>query len=73
MPQIEAVFQNGVFRPLGDVAMTENQRVHLNFEPVEAQEARSWMVEVQRIHQDFIARRGYVPDTTCDIASDRQQ
>lgn len=29
MTQVEAIYQNGVFKPLQDVGLSENQRVRL--------------------------------------------
>jgi predicted DNA-binding antitoxin AbrB/MazE fold protein len=34
MNQIEAIYQNGVFKPLGAVGLPENERVRLRIESV---------------------------------------
>jgi len=35
MAPIDAIYQNGVFKPLQDVGLSENQRVRLSVQPVE--------------------------------------
>jgi predicted DNA-binding antitoxin AbrB/MazE fold protein len=71
MTQIEAIYQGGVFKPLGDVGLRENQLVRLEIEPLEKQEAMAWLNSVREMHRQFIERRGFLPDTTVDIAADR--
>lgn len=71
MAQIEAVFQGGVFKPLGSVALAENQRVRLIMEPLAASDARAWLERVRARQQAFVARHGFLPDSTPDIAEDR--
>lgn len=73
MPQVDAVFQNGVFKPLDSVEVTENQRVRLNFEPANGPAAKSWLDAVKKFQRDFIQRKGILPDSTLDIAADRQR
>ena len=73
MTQVDAVYQNGVFKPLQDVGLPENQRVRLSVQPVEASDARAWLAGVEERHQRIIAERGYFPDSTPDIAEDRRR
>jgi len=73
MTQVDAIYQNGVFKPLQDVGLPENQRVRLSVQPVEAGEVRAWRAEVQERKQRIIAERGYFPDSTPDIAEDRRR
>ncbi len=47
MTQIEAIYQNGVFRPLKDVGLPENQRVRLSVQSL-AQEAEAAPVSKER-------------------------
>ena len=35
MAQIEAIYQGGVFKPLGEVKLPENQRVTIDIKPIE--------------------------------------
>lgn len=73
MTQVDAIYQNGVFKPLQDVGLPENQRVRLSVQPVEAADARAWLAEVQELQQRIIAQRGYFPDSAADIAEDRRR
>ena len=73
MGPIEAIYQGGVFNPLGAVALHENQRVRLNVESVEGNDVRSWLDDVQRLQQPIVAARGHFPDSTPDIAMDRSR
>lgn len=73
MTQIEAIYQNGVFKPLEGVRLPENQRVRLSVQPLEARDAKAWLAGVQQRQQQIIAERGYFPDSTTDIAEDRKR
>jgi predicted DNA-binding antitoxin AbrB/MazE fold protein len=71
---IEAIFQGGVFKPLGEVMLPENQRVKLQIEPIDAQYARDWLERVRNHQQEMLERHGgYFPDSTLDIAEDRMR
>ena len=71
MTQVDAIYQNGVFKPLQELGLPENQRVRLSIQPVEVGDVRAWLAEVQEMQQRIIAQRGYFPDSTADIAEDR--
>ena len=73
MTQVDAVYQNGVFKPLQDVGLPENQRVRLSVQPVEEGDVRAWLAEVQELRRRIIAERGYFPDSAPDIAEDRRR
>ncbi len=73
MSQVEAIYQNGVFKPLRDVALPENQRVRLHVEPVDGRDMLAWLADVQQHQQRIIAERGYLPDSAPDIAADRMR
>jgi len=73
MSRIEAIYQGGVFKPLGAVQLAENQRVSLTVQPVEREDVRAWLTRVQQFHREFIAQHGYLPDSTPDIAEDRMR
>jgi predicted DNA-binding antitoxin AbrB/MazE fold protein len=70
MAQIEAIFQGGVFKPLGEVKLPEDQRVRLAVEPVEVADALALLKRMQERQQKIINERGYFPDSTPDIAED---
>jgi predicted DNA-binding antitoxin AbrB/MazE fold protein len=71
MSRIEAIYHDGVFKPLGDVGLRENQRVHLDFEPIDETDGAAWLEEVRQLHQQLVGQHGYFPDSTPDIAADR--
>jgi predicted DNA-binding antitoxin AbrB/MazE fold protein len=71
MPVIEAIFQGGVFKPIGEVRLSENQRVFFNIQTPTRQDVAAWLAEVRQFQQQIVAERGYFPDSTLDIAADR--
>lgn len=71
MVQVDATDQNGVFKPLSPVAVPENQRVHLNIEPLAATDASLWLERMRKLQTEIAQQRGYFPDSAPDIASDR--
>lgn len=73
MTQVDALYQDGVFKPLQDVDLPENQRVRLSVQPVEAGDVQAWLAEVREMRQRIISERGYFPDSTLDIAEDRRR
>jgi predicted DNA-binding antitoxin AbrB/MazE fold protein len=73
MAQIEAVFQDGVFKPLGEVALPQNQRVRLTVESVPGSDVSAWLEEVRKVQQPIVAARGFLPDSAPLIAEDRQR
>jgi len=73
MMQIEAIYQGGVFKPLGSVALAENQRVRLNFQRLTGDHVGKWLETVRRLQNEIIEKRGFFPDSTSDIAADRKR
>jgi predicted DNA-binding antitoxin AbrB/MazE fold protein len=73
MTQVDAIYQNGLFKPLQDVGLPENQRVRLSVQVVEATDVQAWLARIEERHQRIIAERGYFPDSTLDIAEDRRR
>jgi predicted DNA-binding antitoxin AbrB/MazE fold protein len=76
MTQVDAIYHAGVFQPLEDVRLAENQRVRLRIEPLEGDETREWrewLTRVQQRQQRIIAECGFLPDSTPDIAEDRRR
>jgi predicted DNA-binding antitoxin AbrB/MazE fold protein len=67
MSQVDAIYQNGVFKPLNAVGLPENQRVRLSVYPVESCDAGAWLAGVQERQARIVAARGYFPDSTTDI------
>ena len=73
MSQIDAIYRDGVFKPLQQVQLRENQRVRLSFQPVEPADVKAWLADVQEMQKRIVAERGYFPDSTLDIAEDRRR
>jgi predicted DNA-binding antitoxin AbrB/MazE fold protein len=70
---IEAVYQGGVFKPLGEVTLPENQRVRLSVEAIEPRDALEWLARVREFQREFLETSGPLPDSTPDIAEDRMR
>lgn len=73
MSQVEAVFRNGVFQPIGRVDLKENQRVRLSFQAVDAGTAGAWLSNLARLHRPVLERVGPLSDSAADIAADRRR
>ncbi len=73
MAQIEAIYQGGVFKPLGEVKLAENQRVTINVQPIEPEDIKTWLARVLELQRELFERHGYLPDSTPDIAEDRMR
>jgi predicted DNA-binding antitoxin AbrB/MazE fold protein len=76
MSNVEAIFQGGVFHPIGIVDLPENQRVVLSFEPAKKLNMIDWLEQSQQHHQEVLARRGPLgplPDSTPLIREDRDR
>jgi predicted DNA-binding antitoxin AbrB/MazE fold protein len=46
---VDAIFQGGVFKPVGEVNLPENQKVRLNIEPWDRQDALARFEEARRL------------------------
>jgi predicted DNA-binding antitoxin AbrB/MazE fold protein len=77
MTTIEAVYQNGVFKPLAPVKLVENERVRLVVEQEDsaaAAEVQAWLADIRELQQAIIAEHGGpLPDSTLLIAEDRRR
>src|SRR5436190_13214 len=69
MTHVGAIYRDGVFKPLQNVGLPENQRVRLSVQPVDTGDVRAWLAEVHELQQPIISRRGHFPDSTADIAA----
>jgi predicted DNA-binding antitoxin AbrB/MazE fold protein len=70
---VEAVYQGGVFKPTGAVALPDNQRVRLQVEAIDRSDILARIEDARAFHRRWIAERGPLPDSTPDIAEDRQR
>ena len=74
MQTIEAIYQGGVFKPLFELELLENERLVLTVHQRPTKEAAlAWFQRMQANHDRFVAERGYLPDSTPDIAEDRMR
>ncbi len=71
MTVIDAIYHDGVFKPLGEVGLPKNQHVRLMFEPAGIADARAWLDEVRRFREEVARTRRVFPDSAPDIAADR--
>lgn len=69
----DAVYQDGVFKPLTPVTFKENQRVFLEIEPAVEQDVKAWLEETDRLREQIKAKYGILPDSALDIAEDRMR
>jgi predicted DNA-binding antitoxin AbrB/MazE fold protein len=73
MTQVDAIYQDGMFKPLQDVQLAENQRVRLSFQLLEAVDIESWLAAIQEQQKRIIGERAYFPDSAASIAEDRRR
>ena len=71
MAEVDAIYQSGVFKPLGPVGLHDNQRVRLSIHSIEKGDVRAWLDEIRGLQQRIIAERGFFPDSATDVAADR--
>ncbi len=72
MTQIEAVCRDGVFKPVEEVPLPQNQRVRLTVESLPRNDLLEWLAEMRKIQQSIFDREGFLPDSTPEIAADRR-
>lgn len=82
---VDAIYQNGSFMPLTPVALRENERVQLDVKQAvgvpktivriymnpESIPLDAWLSAARKRHADFVAKHGFLLDSTADIANDR--
>jgi predicted DNA-binding antitoxin AbrB/MazE fold protein len=73
MTTIEAVYADGVFKPLGEVKLPEHVRVRLQVETMVEEDVLEWLRSVQALRQQLFEKHGYFPDSAIDIAEDRRR
>jgi predicted DNA-binding antitoxin AbrB/MazE fold protein len=73
MTQVDAIYQNGVFKPLQAVTLAENQLVRLSYQHLEPVDIQAWLAAIQEQQKRMIGERGYFPDSAASIAEDRRR
>jgi predicted DNA-binding antitoxin AbrB/MazE fold protein len=73
MTTVEAIYEGGVFRPVGPVRLPDRQRVQLSITPVAPATGPEWLDELRRERERVAAAYGPFPDTTALIAEDRRR
>jgi len=73
MSHIQAIFRRGVFEPLEPVDLPEEQRVELSVGVISGQNPQAWLREVSELQSDIVRRHGALPDSSSEIAADRQR
>jgi len=73
MTTIEAVYADGVFKPLGEVKLPEHVRVRLQIEILVEEDVPEWLCSARALRQQLFEKYGYFPDSAIDIAEDRRR
>jgi predicted DNA-binding antitoxin AbrB/MazE fold protein len=73
MANVEAIYQNGVFKPLSVLELPENQRVRLSIQIADQSGIEAWLTEAKNLQASIVAHFGMLPDSTTDIAADRMR
>jgi len=73
MSHIEAIYQRGVFRPLGQVELAENQHVRLHVEPLPSSTVQGWLDKARKLQKQFTDRGVILPGSEGDISADRNR
>ncbi len=73
MQTIEAIYQGGVFKPLHDVQVAENERVTLTLQTTSKEAALAWIKRISEDHDRFVTEHGFLSGSTEDIAADRMR
>ena len=71
MSRIKAIYRRGVFEPLAEVNLPEDERVELTFAPANGRTPQAWLGQVQAVQAVIVARQGALPESAAEIAADR--
>lgn len=72
MSVIEAVYRGGVFHPLAEVGLMENQRVRLAVDTTPPAAAEDWLRAAEVLRKQLQTDAGLLPDSAPEIAADRR-
>ena len=71
MDHIDAIYQQGVFKPLEQVSLAENQQVQLHVVPAAKESPQDWLQRVRARQRQIAEREGVTFDSAIEIALDR--
>jgi len=71
MTHIDAIYDDGVFKPLEPVNLQDQQRVRLTIQTFDKKYVEEWLADLDQLHASIKERVGVLPDSTPDIAADR--
>jgi len=69
---VQAVYQNGVFRPLSPLSISENEIVELSIQPMRA-DVPDWILRLRNVREHISRGKPLFPDSAVEIAEDRQR
>ncbi|HMC12376.1 MAG TPA: antitoxin family protein, partial [Pirellulaceae bacterium] len=67
MTYVDAIYHDGVFKPLEPVDLQDHQRVRLTYQTTDQKSVKEWLERVRKRKADIIKRVGILPDSTPDI------
>jgi len=75
MTRVEAIYENGVLRPLEPLELQEHEHVTLTVDrPTHTTNpALDWLNDLREQRRKLYDKYGYFPDSTQSIAEDRQR
>lgn len=73
MTTVEAIYQNGVFRPLGEVTLPEDSHVQIRYDLKPDQNVLGWLDDIREFREQLRAKYGTFPDSTEIIRQDRDR
>jgi predicted DNA-binding antitoxin AbrB/MazE fold protein len=75
MTTVEAVYEDGIFKPVGTVALTNKQSVRLTIEVLDKSELPldEWFEQTREFRERMRAKYGTFPDSTESIVEDRRR
>lgn len=69
---VDAVFQNGVFKPIQPVQLSENENVRLVVQSQSSQQAAlDWLKQLRATRQELRQKYGSLPDSLALITEER--
>lgn len=75
MTQVEAIYENGVLRPLSPLGLDEHEHVTVVIQPAKSgrRSKLAWLDELREHRRKLQDKYGVFPDSTQSIAEDRQR